>query len=239
MEKPKFLLIIPAHNEADIIEAAVGRVWGVLRHFSHIQCRLAVIDNASTDGTGQKVTALNIPEVSVLYAPMRGKGAAILYGAREGEESDFFGFIDADLSADPESIPKLLDSVFKKESDIAIGSRLLDKQTVARSFLRTFSSECFNVLRRLLINTPVRDSQCGLKLMNERGREVLRHCEETGWFLDMEFLARASRASLTIKEFPVEWDEYRFPDRKSKLSVLRDGILAVIAMVRIRRRLRQ
>lgn len=110
----------------------------------------------------------------------------------------------------------------------------MDRDRVKRTHLRTYSSELFNLARRILLRIPVRDTQCGLKVMNTAGIDVLRKCRENTWFLDMEFLARAHAAKLRIKEVPVDWDEYRFPKRKSKLNVVRDGILAIIAMLRIR-----
>ncbi len=239
MEKPSLLLIIPAHNEADIIEIAVRRVWSVLARLQGMECHLTVVDNASTDGTGDKVMVPGLPSVDVLSTPTKGKGAAILHAARIGQDTDFFGFIDADLSADPENITNLLRPLLEGKSDIAVGSRLLNKQAVKRSFLRTLSSECFNLMRRVIINTPVRDSQCGLKIMNRRGREIVRTCEETGWFLDMEFLARAGRQGLSIVELPITWDECPFSGRKSKLNFVRDGVGALLAMLRIRKRLHQ
>ncbi len=157
--------------------------------------------------------------------------------ARSEREADFFGFIDADLSADPRGIRALLEALQQGKADIAIGSRLVDDRMVRRSFWRTLSSKIFNVLRRMLIGIPVQDSQCGIKIMNQRGRAILAACQENGWFLDLEFLARAQRKGLSIVELPVAWDEQRFIGRASKLRVMRDGFGALVAMVRIRRRL--
>ena len=125
------------------------------------------------------------------------------------------------------------------DCDIAIGSRLLDISKVYRGMVRTISSRVFNLARKFLVGIDAEDTQCGLKIMNSRGREVLSECAETGWFFDIEFLARASRAGLRIKEVPIRWDEYRFPERASKLNHFRDSIEALRAMLRIRRNLKK
>jgi hypothetical protein len=123
-------------------------------------------------------------------------------------------------------------------ADIVIGSRLIDTSLVQRNFLRSLSSSLFNLVRHLILGIDVVDSQCGLKVMNARGRELLAQCTETGWFLDLEFLRRAELAGLTVKELPVHWNEYRFPHRKPKLRMMSDGWRVLPAMLRIRRLLK-
>ncbi len=222
-------ICIPAHNEAQIIEGSVAAVQAALSRFS--DAHIIVVDNASTDATAGRAA---VTGAQVLSISIKGKGAAVVAAAAQSS-ADMFGFIDADLSADPADIAGLVELILRGECDIAIGSRLMDTRIVARTFLRTLSSRIFNLLRYLLIGVKVHDTQCGLKLMNRKGTAVLAACSETGWFFDMEFLARAEKQGLRIKEVPVHWDEHRFPERQSKLRMLRDGFGAVAAMLRIRR----
>lgn len=149
----------------------------------------------------------------------------------------FFGFIDADLSADPDAIPGMLEKLLADEADLVIGSRLLNVKTTNRGWLRTVASKLFNGLTALMLGLKVKDAQCGLKLMNARGVEVLKQCQEPGWFLDIELLARARQQGLRILEVPVVWTEFRFPGRKSQIRHIQDGLEAVRAMWRVRRRL--
>ena len=223
-------ICIPAFNEEKIIAEAAQEVVEVLRGIANIESRVIVVDNGSTDETASR--AKKVPGVSVLMVPTKGKGAAVIAAARSSS-SDIFGFIDADLSADPDDIPKLLAPLVRNEYDIAIGSRLMDTKLVRRELLRTFFSKVFNLLRKAALGISVQDTQCGLKLMNPRGREVLTRCKETGWFFDMEFLAQAERSGLRILEIPVHWDEHRFAGRASKLNLLRDGFKALAAFIRI------
>lgn len=227
-------ICIPAFNEEKIIAEAVQEVQNILSGIPNIDFKIVVADNGSTDKTARE--AQRISGVSVLTAPLRGKGAAIIAAARLSS-SDIFGFIDADLSAEPSNISKLLDPLVRNECDIAIGSRLVDTRIVKREWLRTLLSKLFNLVRRAVLGVSVQDTQCGLKLMNVRGRDVLLQCKEVGWFFDMEFLAQAERAGLRIMEVPVRWDEHRFAGRKSKLNLLRDGLGTLSALLRIYRRI--
>ncbi len=227
----KIEICIPAFNEEQVIAESVNAVLRVFREAKR-DVLITVADNASTDRTAS--IAGGIPRVSVLPVPVRGKGAAVIAAVRRSE-ADLFGFMDADLSVNPKEIISFLTPLEGNECDIVIGSRLLDSTIVDRGMFRTFLSKTFNFLRRMIVGVNVEDTQCGLKVMNARGREILAECAETGWFFDMEFLARAERAGLHIREVPIHWDEQRFPGRDSKLNLLRDSIGAFRAMFRIRR----
>ena len=233
----KIDLCIPAYNEAPIIAHSVSTIRSALPQLPGVSWRLMVVDNASSDGTGDIVRELTLPECEVLFVSKKGKGAAI-HAAALASKADLFGYIDADLSASPACLAQLLHAILAG-NDIAVGSRLMRGATVSRTGLRTFSSEVFNYLRSVLVGVQVEDVSCGLKLTNAEGRDVLRLCQETGWFLDMEWLSLSQKRGLRIVEVPIEWVEQFYPDRKSKLSVVRDGLKALVAFVRIRRRISQ
>lgn len=248
-------LVIPTRNEAPYIQ---GAIQSLARSLGGLKpgWQMIVADNGSTDGTGDAVEQLRIKndelrdKVRLLNCPEEGKGVAIVYSAKQlrikSDESsleqatrddNYFGFIDADLSADPDAIRGMLDKLLADEADIVIGSRLLNTKTTNRGWLRTFTSKLFNLGADLFLGIKVKDAQCGLKLMNARGAEILKQCQETGWFLDIEFLARARQQGLRILEAPVVWTEFRFPGRKSQIRHMQDGLEAVRAMRRVRRKL--
>ena len=232
----KLNLCVPAYNEEEIIGETVEALDRELSYIQNLDYKITVADNGSTDNTRSEALRGDITRVSALAVPGKGKGLAVRYAAKESGVG-LFGFIDADLSADPASITEMLPLLEKDEADIVIGSRLLDKKKVHRNFLRTLLSEVFNVLRKIILGIHVRDSQCGLKIMNDKGRNVLLKCKEDGWFFDMELLALAQKNELRVKEIPVAWEEFRYASRGSKLKVLRDGFQAIAAMFRIRTRI--
>ncbi len=230
----RFSLVIPVYNEAQIITQTIDRILVVLSKLSSdLIWDVIVVDNGSNDGTKEKVLSLNSPKVSLISLSEKGKGLAICFAALKNT-SDFFGFIDADLSADPESILSMLDILASNETDIIIGSRFLDTSLVKRDLFRSITSKSFNILQRLILNLIFKDTQCGLKIMNKKGVEVLVLCEEKGWFFDLEFLYLATKNKLSVSEYPISWDEFRYyKERRSKLNFF-DSFYAVVAMFRIR-----
>ena len=256
-----FYLVIPAKNEAPYIQDAIRRLSKTLADLT-IPWNIIVANNGSTDDTEQKVQELIATDnkfkqtVSVINCPFTGKGAAICHVAlqlpntnhqisdtdagrsEQGTYDDItvFGFIDADLSADPDAIPSMVERIINNQADVVIASRLLVTKTTNRGLLRTLSSKAFNLVTNLFLNLKVADTQCGLKIMNQKGLELLKTCKETGWFLDIEFLAKVRQDKLRIVEIPVPWTEFRYPNRKSHINHLKDGLEAVKAILRIHKK---
>jgi glycosyltransferase involved in cell wall biosynthesis len=237
-------LIIPTRNEAPYIKDAIRRLSKSLSDLT-IPWQITVADNGSSDGTQLAVNELRISnnelndKVSVIECPIVGrvsKGAAITHVATALDQNHehVFGFIDADLSADPDAIPAMVNRILEDKADIVIASRLLVTKTTNRSWIRTLSSKAFNLLADLMLHLNVEDAQCGLKIMNKKGLDIIKSCQEKGWFLDIEFLARARQDKLRIVEIPVPWIEFRYPERKSQIRHLKDGFGAFRAILRIK-----
>jgi len=233
----KFVLCVPTYNEENIIASTVSELRSVLSQLpKNLEWKIIIVDNGSVDRTREKVFALHCDQVSIIHIDERGKGMAIR-SAVKNLDADFFGFIDADLSADPKIILEMLELLIKDEYDIIVGSRFSDKTLVRRGFWRGVSSRMFNLLQSFILGIDVSDTQCGLKIINKKGIIILNECNEKSWFLDLELLACAEIKKLKIKEIPVKWEEFRYENRESKLKVFRDGFSAIIAMFRIRMRL--
>jgi len=233
----KLSIVIPVYNEEAIIEETLSVLSTVMVKLPReIDWEIVVADNGSTDQTRTKVIESKLPKVSFFSIKEKGKGLGIRSVAMKSEV-DFFGFIDADLSANPESIISMLEILQTKKADIVIGSRLIDESRVHRSIFRTISSKIFNFIQRMILGLNIKDTQCGLKIMNKTGLEVFKMCKEKSWFFDVEFLCLAKKKNLKISELPVYWEEYRYKDRKAKLKVVRDGFSAIITMIKIKNRL--
>lgn len=235
----RFELCIPVYNEEEIILNTLNVVSNSLKKLpSEISWSIVVSDNGSTDQTATKVENLNDSKIRLIKIGKKGKGNAIVTVAQMCEK-DFFGFIDADLSANPDYIIQMIDILLKGQSDVVIGSRLIDEDRVDRSIIRTISSKFFNILQHVLFRLDIKDTQCGLKVMNKVGLGTFILCKEETWFLDLEFLAFCKKKGLRVLEIPVSWKEFYYKDRKSKLRVFRDGFCAIISMFRIRNRLKK
>ncbi|MDD5438204.1 MAG: glycosyltransferase family 2 protein [Patescibacteria group bacterium] len=234
-----FDLCLPARNEGAIIQDVLRRLVKALNDIS-CDWRIIVAVNGTTDDTVQRIEEYrqmspdHASRIVFIERPEPGKGAAIKFAAQYSQ-ADLFGFIDADLSADPEMIVPMANRLIRGGSDLVIGSRLINIKTTNRGFLRTLSSQFFNLMAHLILGVKVKDAQCGLKIMNSKAKNLLSKCREEGWFLDIEFLAKAVQDGLIVTEVPVPWIEFRYAGRKSQVNMVKDGWQAVKAMLRIKR----
>lgn len=232
-------LCIPVYNEEEIILNTLDVISNSLKKLPNdISWSIIVSDNGSVDKTVSKISDLNNPKIQLIHLDKKGKGNAIKVAALQSK-ADLFGFIDADLSANPDYIVSMVDVLVKNKTDVVIGSRLIDEENVDRSIARTITSKFFNILQYMLFKLNIKDTQCGLKMMNKAGLDILVLCKEETWFLDLEFLAFCKKKGVKVLEIPVSWTEFYYTFRKSKLRVFRDGFRAIISMFRIKIRLKK
>jgi cellulose synthase/poly-beta-1,6-N-acetylglucosamine synthase-like glycosyltransferase/peptidoglycan/xylan/chitin deacetylase (PgdA/CDA1 family) len=95
-------VIVPAYNEKEGIEASV-RSLAASRH----EVEVVVVDDGSTDGTGEIVEALGLPQVRVVRQENAGKPAAINHGVRLAR-GDLVVLVDGDTRFEPETVGTLV-----------------------------------------------------------------------------------------------------------------------------------
>ncbi len=81
--------------------------------------RAVVVDNGSTDGSGEVARSLG---ATVVDEPRRGFGAACAAGL-EAATAPVVAFCDADASLDPRDLPSVVGPVARGEADLVLGAR--------------------------------------------------------------------------------------------------------------------
>jgi len=213
-------VIVPAYQEAARIRASLEQI----RTFfdaSGISYELIVVDDGSTDGTGERAESL---ARVVKHQINLGKGAAVRTGALAAT-GNWVLFLDADLSTHPSAFRAFLPQL--DDSDVLFGSRRAPEAAIAtpQPFWRNSSGQVFNLAVRTLTGLPYRDTQCGFKAFRmEVCRPLFEALQTPGWAFDVELLVRAQKNGLVVREIPVEW--HHQPESKVRFShairVLRD-----------------
>jgi glycosyltransferase involved in cell wall biosynthesis len=235
-------ITVPTWNEAVVIERNLRLLVEAVRiHLPAHTVTIEVADNASTDDTRAVVQCVKtgLSNVQLLECDEQGKGLAIKTSwSHDLDTVDVLAFTDADLAADLEALPRLIEPIVRGEADVVCGSRFLGGR-IERSWMREIASRLYRLLQRSILSLPVRDAQCGFKAISNRAaRELLPLCRERGWMFDSELLACAARRGYRVREIPVDWIEHRDPARRSALHLFRHGWGFLAGLIRIRSRRR-
>jgi glycosyltransferase involved in cell wall biosynthesis len=214
---PRVSVVMPAYNEAEIIDSSVRTVVDGLRARG-TQFEVLVVENGSTDGTLAIATGLagDLAEVRVEHRDEADYGRALQAGllAAVGDavvnfDTDYFDldFLDAAVA-----------QVLAPDGPaIVVGSKRAAGATDERDPLRKLATRVFSTILRVVFGLRVSDTH-GVKAMRRAAVEpYARICKFGQDLFDTELILRIERAGLRTAEIPVEVRELR-PARSSFLS---------------------
>jgi dolichol-phosphate mannosyltransferase len=194
--------------------------------------RVVVVDDGSIDGTRQLLLKLSMEQerVHAIFREKTGLGSALRdgmgYALRHGATRVVT--MDADLSHDPEAIPRLLGT----EADIVLGSRYVKGgDVVGWPSSRKAISFVANRLSRFSLGTKERDLTTGFRAYSRRMVElILEESVAEGYNFQVEAVHLAKKHRMSIAEVPIVFRERLWGD--SKLSSPREAsyLLRMLAM---------
>jgi len=212
-------LIIPTLNEAENIRGVLNRTRSVLDPVG-INYEILVVDDDSSDGTGEIVSAISLedPRVRLIVRKgAKGVAGATLLGW-ENTDASIVGAMDADLQHPPELLPALVSAILAGH-DVAIGSRYAAGGSLGN----------WNLPRKLLSNAalwvaiPVQRKQIRAKDPTAGFFLVRRECidqiqfQRTGFKLLLDVLVRGRIRS--IKEIPYTFESRHHGASKATFKV--------------------
>lgn len=207
-------MVIPVYNEEKHVEGAVKEtVSGLESRRSSFE--LIVVENGSTDSSPQILDRLarTIAGVKVIHLPKPSYGNALKVGLLESK-GDLIGHFSVDI-VDFDFLDRALIEI--EHADVVLGSKLISGNSDARPLMRRFGSASFHNTARLILGIEVRDTH-GIKLMRrQRVQSIINSCVVGDEVFDDEFILRASRKGLSLKEIPFRTEEVR-PSRQSVMG---------------------
>ena len=227
-------IMIPVLNEAHVLEKSVATLRDFCRANLPWTWRVVVVDNGSTDGTQDVARRLKeqFPEeVDFYHLEQRGRGRALRY-AWTKSTADVCAYMDVDLSTELEALKKIVDPILAGQADVSTGSRLHKGQSkVTRSLKRYILSKVYNIMVRQILNTRIRDHQCGFKAASRRAIiNVVPQIQDESWFFDTELLVLAEKQGYKVFEQPVRWIE----DQDSRVKIVKTATDDIKGILRLR-----
>ena len=230
---PSYSIVIPAYNESGRIPATLDSVISCVRSHGW-NAEIIVVNDGSSDNTAEVVLeiARSAPELRLIQNPgNRGKGYSVRSGILQAL-GEVVMFTDADLSSPMEEAERLFAAI-AAGADIAIGSRWLEssRQTHRQPLYRQGFGRCFNGVTRAIMQLPFADTQCGFKAFTRHAAQTVFQLQTIErWGFDPEILFIALKRGFRVVEVPVSWAH----DARTRMSYLRDGLVMLEELVRVR-----
>jgi glycosyltransferase involved in cell wall biosynthesis len=223
---PLLSVVMPVYNESATIDEIVRRVLAV-----PLRIQLIVVDDYSTDGTRNLLTALQheLGFLLLLHSQNMGKGAALRRGFAE-VQGDLVVIQDADLEYSPEEFPELIDLICRGRADVVYGSRFLGRHRVFL-FTHYMGNRVLTLITNVLYNTMLTDMETCYKVMRT---EVLRgmRLESDGFGIEPEMTAKIFKRAYRVYEVPISYDGRGYDEGK-KIG-WRDGFVALWVLLKYR-----
>jgi len=222
------IVISPTYNECKNVQSLIELILGKYPEF-----HLLIVDDSSPDGTANRVKELqeDYPNLHLEERPTKdGLGTAYIYGFKWAIEREYDRIVqmDADLSHDPNDVPRLVNLL--DEHDLIVGSRYVEGVSVVNwPIRRLMLSYGANLYSRVITGMPIKDSTGGFKAWR---REVLEELDlnavrSQGYSFQIEMNFRTWCKGFRIKEVPIIFVDRTIGESKMSKNIVYEAIFMV------------
>lgn len=193
----KKLIIIPAYNESECIEATVRDIMENAPDFDYV-----IINDCSTDETKEicEENGFNIVNLPINL----GIGGAVQTGYMYALEYDYDVAVqvDGDGQHDPQFLREMADYLEHHEADMVIGSRFIEKEGFQSSWIRRIGIVYFTGLIKLCTGKTITDPTSGLRMAGRRVIRLFADCYPKD-YPEPESTVMALNHDCKVEEIPV------------------------------------
>jgi glycosyltransferase involved in cell wall biosynthesis len=210
-------IVIPAFNES----ASIGEVVGVLRAAAAWR-EVIVVDDGSTDGTGDRAAAAG---ATVIRHPYNmGNGASVKNGIRRAT-GEYVLIVDADGQHPPEDALRIVSRL--GEYDLVVGARAIDTQATQA---RRAGNGALNWLASYLTGREIPDLTSGFRGARASGLREFLHLLPNGFSTPTTTTLAFMKAGYAVAFEPIH---ARQRTGQSKIRLARDGTKFLMIIFKI------
>lgn len=209
---PEVTILMPCLNESETLEICIRKALDFLEA-NQIRGEVVVSDNGSTDGSQEIARRCGARVVNV---PIRGYGAALIYGGSEAR-GKYIIMGDSDDSYDFFNLLPFVEKL-REGYDLVMGNRLTGgiKPGAMPWKNRWIGTPALSAIGRIFFRSPVGDFNCGLRGFSADAFRKMR-LRTTGMEFASEMIVKATLLKLKITEVPTTLS----PDGRSRAPHLR------------------
>lgn len=209
--EPLVSVVVPARNEAGNIDAIFARVPVMGRG-----TEIIFVEGHSDDGTYETVEKAirergGAPRWRLLKQTGVGKGDAVRAGF-SAASGDILMILDADLTVEPEDLPRFYEVLRTGKGEFANGVRLVyPMEKEAMRLLNLAVNKFFGLTFSWLLGQAIKDTLCGTKALwrsdYERVAAARSYFGDFDPFGDFDLLFGAAKLNLKIIDVPIRYRE--------------------------------
>ncbi len=233
-------ILIPCYNESATIDRTLDAVLALGAHVreSGIAIEIVAVDDASRDGTWERLTA-RAASMNGALAPAtmriarhevnRGKGAAI-QTARSHATGSIVVIQDADLEYDPMEIPRLIAPILNGSADAVVGTRFGGAGAHrVLYFWHRMGNGGLTFLSNMFTNLNLTDMEVGYKAFTMSCFRIM-HLTNPRFGIEPEIVARLAQMGARTYEVPISYHGRTYAEGKK--ITWRDGVAAFFHILR-------
>ncbi len=189
-------VVIPAFQATATIGDVVTRTRATLP-----DAQVIVVDDGSSDGTGDAARGTGGGAAVVTHPRNRGKGVALRAGIARAcaDDADLIVTLDADGQHPPEEIPRLLAPLAEGRADLVLGARRRDGvMPLSRRFTNWLSA----TLASRIAGQRLHDAQSGFRAFTRAVTERIKPAGDR-YEYEANFLLDALRAGYRVASVEV------------------------------------
>lgn len=226
----QMLIATPTYNEAGNIEALLRQI-----HALSLPADILVIDDGSTDGTGEIVQRLQseMPRLKLFQRGGKmGVGSAHIAALLRAKNDGYHHLVtlDADFSHQPADIPRLL--ALSDRYQVVLGTRFANAESLSEwSLLRKAITHLGHFLTKALLRIPY-DASGGLRVydLTKIPLSLIESIEGRDYEFFFQSITLFDLYGLKIGEVPVNLPARAYGNSKMRVSHALKGLYKLLSL---------
>ena len=215
-------VVIPAFNEREGVPRTLDELMAVLDTLD-VSCEVVVVDDGSTDGTGDVAEACGVRVVRL--TSNRGYGAALKAGIA-ATSSELVAIIDADGTYPADALPELLRR--SAGIDMVVGARPADSANIPA--IRRPGKRLLTRLASFLSGTEIPDLNSGMRVIRRSALERFLPILPSGFSFTMTITLSLLCTEHQVLYVPIEYRP-RIGDSKLRATDFMTFLILVLRTV--------